>query len=65
MNLAAPFFVWEGSTMPNLVRRRKAFLKQLLTIILLSVLAGIIGGGLVGITTSHHPQAQEAEGSNT
>ncbi len=50
--------------MPNVVRRRKAFRKQLLTIILLSVLAGIIGGGLVGISTSH-PQAQEAEGSNS
>ena len=65
MNVAALFSVWEGSTMPNVVRRRKAFRKQLLTIILLSVLAGIIGGGLVGITTSHHTQAQEAEGSNT
>jgi hypothetical protein len=51
--------------MPNVVRRRKAFRKQLLTIILLSVLAGIIGGGLVGISTSHHPQAQEVEGSNS
>lgn len=51
--------------MPNVVRRRKAFRKQLLTIILLSVLAGIIGGGLVGISTSHHPQAQETEGSNS
>lgn len=51
--------------MPNVVRRRKAFRKQLLAIILLSVLAGIIGGGLVGISTSHHPQAQEAEGSNS
>jgi hypothetical protein len=65
MNVAAPVSVWEGSTMPNVVRRRKAFRKQLLTIILLSVLAGIIGGGLVGISTSHHPQAQEAGGSNS
>jgi hypothetical protein len=65
MNVTAPLSVWEGSTMPNVVRRRKAFRKQLLTIILLSVLAGIIGGALVGISTSHHPQAQEAEGSNT
>lgn len=65
MNVTAPFSVWEASTMPNVVRRRKAFRKQLLTIILLSVLAGIIGGGLVGISTSHHPQAQETEGSNS
>jgi hypothetical protein len=65
MNVLAPFSVWEGSTMPNVVRRRKTFRKQLLAIILLSVLAGIIGGGLVGISTSHHPQAQEAEGSNS
>jgi hypothetical protein len=65
MNVGAPLSVWEGSTMPNVARRRKAFRKQLLTIILLSVLAGIVGGGLVGISTSHHPQAQEAEGSNS
>jgi hypothetical protein len=51
--------------MPNVVRRRKAFRKQLLTIILLSVLAGIIGGALVGVSTSHHPQPQEAVGSNS
>ena len=51
--------------MPIVARRKKRFRKQLLTIILLSVLAGIIGGGLVGITTSHHPQAQgSAEGNS-
>ena len=51
--------------MPNVVRRRKTSRRQLLAIILLSVLAGIIGGGLVGISTSPHPQAQAAEGSNS
>lgn len=51
--------------MPIVVRRRKTFRKQLLTIILWSVLAGVIGGGLVGLSTSHHPQAQESDGSNS
>lgn len=51
--------------MPIVVRRRNTFRKQLVTIILLSVLAGIIGGGLVGMTTSHHSQTQgTAEGTS-
>jgi hypothetical protein len=47
--------------MPIVIRRKKRFRKHLLTIILLSVLAGIIGGGLVGISTSHPSQTQGTE----
>ena len=51
--------------MPIVVRRRSKFRKHLLTIILLSVLAGIIGGGLVGIATSHPSLTQgTAEGTS-
>ena len=46
--------------MPIIIRRRKNFRRQLLTIILLSILAGIIGGGLIGIATRHQPPAQSA-----
>jgi hypothetical protein len=51
--------------MSSVARRRKAYRKQLLTIVLLSVLAGIIGGSLVGISTSHPSQAQGTQGSNS
>ena len=48
--------------MPFVVRRRNSFRKELLIIILLSVLAGLIGGGLIGITTGHSTTAQDSPG---
>lgn len=51
--------------MPIVVRRRSSFRKDLLTIILLSVLAGIIGGGLIGLSTEHQPAARTLPVGNT
>ena len=51
--------------MPIIVRRRNTFRRDLLTIILLSVLAGIIGGGLIGITTGRQPPAQSVAAPNS
>ncbi len=51
--------------MPIVVRRRNRFRRDLLTILLLSILAGIIGGGLIGITTGRQPPpAQTAPAGN-
>lgn len=48
--------------MPIRIRRRNTFRKQILTAILLSVLAGLIGGGLVGISTERRtPTQSESE----
>ena len=40
--------------MPIVVRRKNSLRNQMLALILLSLLAGIIGGSLVGIATGHH-----------
>jgi heme A synthase len=44
--------------MAIVIRRKDSFRKQLLAVILLSILAGIVGGAMVGLSTSHHPVAQ-------
>ncbi len=51
--------------MAIVVRRRNTFRKELLTIILLSVLAGLVGGGLVGITTGRSTPAQTSTGQTS
>ncbi len=51
--------------MPIVVRRRNALRKELVTVILLSVLAGIIGGGLIGLTTGRQSPTAQATRSKT
>jgi hypothetical protein len=46
--------------MPIVVRRKNHFRNQMLALILLSVLAGVIGGSLVGIATGHHASAPQS-----
>jgi hypothetical protein len=48
--------------MTIVVRRRSSFRNQLLTVILLSLLAGLIGGGLVGLATGHRSSPQSSSG---
>jgi len=50
--------------MPIVVRRKNSFRRDLLTVILLSILAGIIGGGLIGLTTGRQPAVQSVPASN-
>jgi len=47
--------------MAIVIRRKNSLRKQLIAVILLSILAGIAGGAMVGISTSHHPAAQGAQ----
>jgi hypothetical protein len=51
--------------MPIIVRRKNNLRNQMLTLILLSVLAGIVGGTLVGFATGHHSSSSVAAGSNS
>jgi len=51
--------------MPIVVRRKSNLRNQVLTLILLSVLAGVIGGSLVGIATGHHSSSSAAAGPNS
>jgi hypothetical protein len=51
--------------MPIIVRRKNNLRNQMLTLILLSVLAGIVGGTLVGFATGHHSSPSAAAGSNS
>lgn len=52
--------------MPIVVRRRNDLRKQLLTVILLGVLAGIVGGGLIGLSTGRQsPTAQTTRSKTT
>jgi hypothetical protein len=44
--------------MTIVVRRRNQVRKQILAVVLLSILAGLVGGALVGLATSHHPATQ-------
>jgi len=51
--------------MPIIVRRKNNLRNQMLTLNLLSVLAGIVGGTLVGFATGHHSSSSAASGSNS
>jgi hypothetical protein len=51
--------------MPIVVRRKDTFRSQLLAIILLSLLAGLIGGGLVGLATGHGTPSRATSGRTT
>jgi len=51
--------------MPIAIRRKSHLRNQILTVILLSVLAGIIGGSLVGFATGHHSSSAVSTGSNS
>jgi len=44
--------------MTIVVRRKNHFRRQMLAIVLLSILAGLVGGTLVGLATSHHSAVQ-------
>jgi hypothetical protein len=46
--------------MPIIIRRKSHLRNQMLTLILLSLLAGLVGGSLVGIATGHHSSAPAA-----
>jgi hypothetical protein len=46
--------------MPIIIRRKSHLRNQMLTLILLSVLAGLVGGSLVGIATGRHPSSPAA-----
>jgi hypothetical protein len=48
--------------MPITIRRKRHLRNQMLTLILLSVLAGLIGGTLVGFATGHHSSTQTTSG---
>jgi hypothetical protein len=50
--------------MPINIRRKDNFRTQMLVVILLAVLAGIIGGGLVGLAT-RHPSSTPAASART
>jgi hypothetical protein len=43
--------------MTIVIRRRSHFRRQMLTVVLLSILAGLVGGALVGLATSRHSTA--------
>ncbi len=42
---------------------QKSLLEQIFTLILLAVLAGIIGGGMVGLVTDHRVAASASSGT--
>lgn len=42
------------------VKARKNILANVITLVLLSILAGVIGGGLVGFATKAKPATQSA-----
>jgi hypothetical protein len=46
--------------MTIVIRRRNRFRRQMLTVVLLSILAGLAGGALVGLATSHRSVIQES-----
>jgi hypothetical protein len=52
------------TVMPIAVRRRNHLRAQILTLIVLSVLAGLVGGALVGMATGH-PAATQAHAPTT
>lgn len=54
----------EDRIMPINIRRKDNFRTQMLVVILLAVLAGIIGGGLVGLAT-RHPSSTPAASART
>ena len=54
-----------GTIMPIIVRRKNNLRAQILTLILLSVLAGIVGGTLVGVATGHHSSSSVSSGPNS
>jgi len=51
--------------MPITIRRKSHLRNQVLTLILLSVLAGIVGGALVGYATGHHSSSAVSTGPNS
>jgi hypothetical protein len=51
---------FEEDNMTIVVRRRNRFRRQMLTVVLLSILAGLVGGALVGLATSHRSVVQES-----
>ncbi len=51
--------------MPITIRRKNTLRAQMLTLILLSILAGLIGGALVGLATGHHSSSQVSSGSTS
>jgi hypothetical protein len=51
--------------MPIIVRRKNNLRTQMVTLILLSVLAGIVGGALVGFATGRHSSSSVSAGSNS
>jgi len=53
----------EEGKMTIVVRRKNHFRRQMLAVVLLSILAGLVGGALVGVVTSHHSPAVQASPS--
>jgi hypothetical protein len=51
--------------MPITIRRKSHLRAQVLTVILLSVLAGLIGGALVGFATGRHSSSPVSSGSTS
>ena len=51
--------------MPIIVRRKNNLRSQIVTVILLSVLAGIVGGTLVGLATGRHSSSAVSAGSHS
>ncbi|HST10334.1 MAG TPA: hypothetical protein VLL05_08145 [Terriglobales bacterium] len=51
--------------MPITIRRKNSLRNQLLTLILLSVLAGLIGRALVGFATGHHSSSEPPAASTS
>jgi hypothetical protein len=51
--------------MPIIIRRKSHLRNQMLTLILLSLLAGLVGGSLVGIATGHHSSSPAAASAPT
>ena len=49
--------------MTIVIRRKNHFRRQMLTVVLLSILAGLVGGALVGLATSHPSSTIQASPS--
>ena len=49
--------------MPIVIRRKDTLRGQLIILLVLSILAGIVGGTLVGLATGRNPSAQVHPGS--